>query len=183
MIGRVKQFWRALRAKITDSDRVFISKYLNAKEQGLFFAMQIFDQRHALNVAYTAKLIQKEQSIKNIDEFLLIKACLLHDIARTKKDICLGDKVINVLITKFASQKSKNWAENAKYLSKIKQKSFWQRRKYALYLYYYHAQIGADMLAEIGLDKVSQIVRYHHANLKSNISQELKILRQADNLN
>lgn len=183
MIRRIKQFWRAFKAKITDEDKFFIGKYLNEEEQKLFFNMQVFDQRHSLNVAYTAGLIIKEQKIEDIDEDLLFKACLLHDIARTKQDICLGDKVVNVLISKIAPKKSKIWAEQAKVLSKIERKSFWQKRRYALYLYYYHAQIGAEILAKMGLSELSEIVRYHHIDLENKINRELIILCQADNLN
>lgn len=118
MIRRVKQFWRAIKAKITDEDKLFIGKYLNEEEQKLFFNMQVFDQRHSLNVAYTAGLIIKEQKIEDIDEDLLFKACLLHDIARTKQDICLGDKVVNVLISKIAPKKVKYGLNKLKFYQK-----------------------------------------------------------------
>ncbi|HJG06866.1 MAG TPA: HD domain-containing protein, partial [Megamonas hypermegale] len=100
MIQRIKQFVRAVKARLNDDDLNFINAYLNAKEQNLFFAMQIYDQRHVLNVAYTAKkLMQRNHS--NVNERLLLKACLLHDVGRTANDIFLLDKVFAVLLDKY----------------------------------------------------------------------------------
>lgn len=36
MIKRIRQFWRAIKAKLTVEDKVFIDKYLNDEEQILF---------------------------------------------------------------------------------------------------------------------------------------------------
>ena len=105
MIKRIRQFWRAIKAKLTVEDEVFIDKYLNDEEQKLFFAMQVYDQRHVLNVAHTAKKIIEQNQYENIDYNLLIRACLLHDVGRTAKDICLMDKVTSVLLGKIFTTK------------------------------------------------------------------------------
>ena len=105
MIKRIRQFWRAIKAKLTVEDKVFIDKYLNDEEQKLFFAMRVYDQRHVLNVAYTAQKIIEQKQYENVDYNLLIRACLLHDVGRTAKDICLMDKVTSVLLGKFLPQK------------------------------------------------------------------------------
>ena len=63
MIKRIRQFWRAIKAKLTVEDKVFIDKYLNDEEQKLFFAMRVYDQRHVLNVAYTAQKNYRARSI------------------------------------------------------------------------------------------------------------------------
>lgn len=183
MIKRVRQFWRAIKAKLTVEDKVFIDKYLNDEEQKLFFAMRVYDQRHVLNVAYTAQRIKKQEQYKNIDDDLLIRACLLHDVGRTAEDICLMDKVINVLLGKFLPQKSKRWASMAKGLKANKAKSFWQKRRYALYIYYNHAQLGAEKLNELGLNDIAEIIRYHHDNIDNKACSELQILCLADSLN
>lgn len=57
----------------------------------------------------------------------MIRACLLHDVGRTAKDICLMDKVTSVLLGKFLPQKSKQWANRAEKLKLNKEKSFWQK--------------------------------------------------------
>lgn len=183
MIKRVRQFWRAIKARLTAEDKVFIDKYLNDEEQKLFFAMRVYDQRHVLNVAYTAQKIRKQEQYKNVDDNLLMKACLLHDVGRTAEDICLMDKVINVLLGKFAPQKSKIWADRAKILNAYKKKTFWQKRKYALYIYYHHASLGAEKLNKIGLNNIAEIIRYHHDKIDNKACSELQILCLADSLN
>ena len=55
MIKRIRQFWRAIKAKMTVEDKVFIDKYLNDEEQNYFCPLRVYDQRHVLNVAYTAQ--------------------------------------------------------------------------------------------------------------------------------
>lgn len=89
--------------------------------------MRVYDQRHVLNVAYTAQKIIEQNQYENIDCNLLIRACLLHDVGRTAKDICLMDKVTSVLLGKFLPQKSKQWASEAEKLKLNKEKSFWQK--------------------------------------------------------
>ena len=70
MIKRIRQFWRAIKAKLTVEDKVFIDKYINDEEQKLFFAMRVYDQRHVLNVAYTAqKIIEQKQYENAIAQF------------------------------------------------------------------------------------------------------------------
>ena len=133
MIKRIRQFWRAIKAKLTVEDKVFIDKYLNDEEQKLFFAMRVYDQRHVLNVAYTAQKIIEQKQYENVDCNLLIRACLLHDVGRTAKDICLMDKVTSVLLGKFLPQKSKQWASEAEKLKLNKEKSF-SKNQYEFYV-------------------------------------------------
>lgn len=183
MIKRVRQFWRAIKAKLTVEDKAFINKYLNDEEQKLFLAMRVYDQRHVVNVAYTAQKIIEQNQYKNIDYNLLMRVCLLHDVGRTAKDICLLDKVTSVLLGKFLPQKSKQWASMAEKLKLNKEKSFWQKRRYALYIYYNHARLGADKLDELGLNDIAEIIRYHHDKVDCNACSELQILCLADSLN
>ena len=175
MKQRIIQFWRAINASLNDTDFTFIKKYLNEQEQNLFFAMQIYDQRHVLNVSYTAKNLMKNYQV---DENLLLKACLLHDIGCTAKDICLLDKIGAVLIDKFSPSLAHKLAKYNKNSS-----SFWQKRRHALFIYYNHAFIGAENLQKIGLNQIADIIKYHHSPKKQNDCQELIILRKADSLN
>ena len=177
MIERVRQFWRAINAKLTTEDYIYIRSKLNEREQQLFFAMRIYDQRHVLNVAHTALNLSKNYADVNID--LLEKACLLHDVGRTAKDICLMDKVFAVLIHKLAPSLAKKLAQQ----NNSEHKSFYQQRKHALFIYEYHAEIGAAKLNAIGLKEIANIIKYHHAKPKADNCVELKILQQADSLN
>lgn len=111
MKQRIIQFWRAVNASLNDKDIAFVNRYLNEKEQKLFFAMRIYDQRHALNVSYTACDLMKN---RHVDEKLLLKACLLHDVGRTKRDICLLDKVFAVLLDKYLPKTARKLAKYEK---------------------------------------------------------------------
>lgn len=177
MIKRVRQFWRAINAHLTEEDYIYIRSKLNDDEQKLFFAMRIYDQRHVLNVAHTALDLSKNYA--DVDINLLERACLLHDVGRTAQDICLMDKVFAVLIHKFMPNFAKKLAEQ----NNDEAKSFWQKRTHALYIYEHHAEIGATKLRAIGLNKIADIIRYHHATPKKSDRVELKILQQADSLN
>ncbi len=180
MIQRVIQFWRAVNASLNDEDYVFIRQYLNKREQRLFFNMNLFDQRHVLNVAYTAEKLCRQTDIHvAVNRKLLLRACLLHDIARTKDVICLWDKVICVLLAHFFPHSAEKYCMTHRFNNM----SFWQKRRYALYIYYHHAQIGAALLSQMGLDEIASIVARHHSPRQIDDSEELNILRQADSLN
>lgn len=64
----------------------------------------------------------------------MIRACLLHDVGRTAKDICLMDKVTSVLLGKFLPQKSKQWASEAEKLKLNKSKVFGKKKICFVYL-------------------------------------------------
>lgn len=175
---RVIQFWRAINAHLSGSDFDFINIYLNKKEQNLFFAMRLYDQRHVLNVAYTARRLAQKNSA-NINEKLLMKVCLLHDVGRTAEDIFLFDKVFAVLLDKYLP---KTAHKLAKY-NNSRNRSFWKKRRHALFIYYHHAAIGAEKLQKIKLYDIAEIIKYHHAPPKYGDCRELIILRKADSLN
>ena len=181
IIQRIKQFWRAVNASLNAADTAFVKDNLNEVQQRLFFSMNVFDQRHVLNTAYTALKIQRAEQLP-LDEELLIRACLLHDIARTKADICIWDKVANVLLAHFAPQQAKRIANTAASL-KDEHRGFWARRRYAVYIYYRHAQLGAAKLRMLGMDDIAAVIEHHHDTEKSSDSPELHILRRADSLN
>ena len=65
--GRIKQFFRAITAKVTVEDGKYISAHLNAEEQKIFFAMSIVDQCHSLHTAYTIeRLIIEDKRGANV---------------------------------------------------------------------------------------------------------------------
>ena len=167
IIKRGKQFFRALFAKITPEDRQYISLYLNAEEQKLFFAMSTIDQFHCLNVAYTiGKFIIEDK--KNIDRKFLIRCALLHDIGRVDGDLNIFQKVFVVLVMKFAP----NFAIKLE-----------RQGNHAIYIYNHHAEIGARKLQKINLFREAKIIAKHHSPPSSEDPDELKLLRLADEKN
>ena len=181
IIQRIKQFWRAANASLNADDAAFVKANLNEVQQRLFFRMNVFDQRHVLNTAYTALKIQRAEHLP-LDKELLIRACLLHDIARTKEDICLWDKVANVLLAHFAPHQAKAIARAAASL-KNRRRNFSERRRYAVYIYYHHAQLGAAELRSLGMDDIAAVIEHHHDAEKCSDAPELCVLRRADSLN
>ena len=171
MIKRIRQFFRAVAAKITEADRVYVTEHLEDAPQELFFAMDTIDQRHALNVAHTAEKLAA--TFAAVDRRLLIRAALLHDVGRRKGDMGLFGKTFAVLADKFFP--NENDGKNFFPLPK--------KLKHIMYVYRRHAIIGAESLAKIGLVREADLIRRHHDAEKISDSDELKILRRADEMN
>lgn len=173
MIKRIKQFYRAVTADLSEDDRAFLKKYLSVQETALFYKMNVYDQRHVINVAYSAEKLAKKGKI---DKSLLLRAALLHDVGRSADFICLWDKVVFVLLS----------AMPAVFLQKAAKSGrggFIGRRRKALYICLNHAEVGAQKLEQIGQIKLAQIVRRHHDKPSKDDSEELTLLRRADEIN
>lgn len=175
MLKRVKQVIAAVTAVITLEDELFLKKYLDTKEQTLFWGMNLPDQRHVLNVAYTALELAKNQ--EKIDEKLLIKCALLHDVGKIKGDVSTADKIMTVIGHKLSPQWAKNWG-------RLGRGNKLANLRHAFHIYFHHAQRSATMLEKIGANsQVVNIVAKHHKAPEVNDPLELVILRQADDLN
>ncbi len=167
VIKRIKQFFRAISAKLTIDDKKYISTHLSPKEQKLFFAMDVVDQYHSIRVAYTIERFVIEDS-QGIDKEFLIRCALLHDIGRVKGDMSTFGKVFVVLI----SAVSKNFADKLE-----------RNGNHMIYIYRHHAEIGAKKLQDIGLYREAKIIAKHHSPPSDDDSRELKLLRIADDKN
>ena len=165
--GRIKQFIRAVTARVTVEDGKYISAHLSAEEQKLFFAMSIADQAHCLRTAYTIeRLIIADK--RGVDKEFLIRCALLHDVGRRAGDLTIKGKIFVVLVTTFAPKFAERLELNV---------------NRALYVYHHHAELGAQKLQRIGLFKEAKIIAKHHAPPKPDDPLELKLLRMADNEN
>lgn len=164
---RIKQFIRAVTAKVTVEDGKYISAHLNGEEQKLFFAMSVADQAHSLRTAYTIERLIIEDK-RGVDREFLIRCALLHDVGRRAGDLTIRGKIFVVLITTFAPKIAERLEING---------------NHALYVYHHHAELGARKLQQIGLFKEAKIIAKHHAPPKSDDPLELKLLRIADNEN
>ena len=164
---RVKKFYRAISAKLTADDQIYISTHLSAQEQKLFFAMDVVDQYHSLKVAYTIERFAIEDK-QGIDREFLIRCALLHDIGRVKGDMSTLQKVFVVLISAFFPNFADKLERNGSHI---------------LYIYRHHAEIGAKKLQEIELYRESKIIARHHSPPSDDDPRELKLLRIADDKN
>ncbi|SDF31277.1 HDOD domain-containing protein [Sporomusa acidovorans] len=175
MNKRVKQVVAALTAKVNRPDRRFVEKHLNEAQAAFFWRMNLPDQRHALNVAYTARKLATVQ--ETINQELLIKCALLHDVGKIKGDVSTADKIITVILDKFVPAWAKSWGRMGRG-GKI------DNLRHAVYIYYNHAARGAAMLKAAGLpEQLIEIVARHHEAPAEGEPPELTLLRIADNLN
>lgn len=164
---RIKQFIRAVTARVTVEDSKYISAHLNAEEQKLFFAMSVVDQAHSLRTAYTIERLVIEDK-RGVDKEFLIRCALLHDVGRKAGDLTIKGKIFVVLITSLAPKFADRMEING---------------NRALYVYHHHAELGAQKIQRIGLFKEAKIIAKHHAPPKPDDPLELKLLRLADNEN
>jgi len=165
----------ALTAHITHEDRRFIAQHLDPAQAALFWQMNVPDQRHALNVAYTALKLAADEH--RIDRDLLIRCALLHDVGKVKGDVSTADKIMTVILDKFAPHWARQWGRKGR---GGKLANF----RHAVYIYYNHAARGAAMLQAIGAGaKMVGIVAGHHEAPAAGEPPELGIIRRADSLN
>jgi len=174
MLKRVKQLMAAVTAKITLEDRRFIEQYLQGKEQPLFWAMNLPDQRHALNVAYTAQQLGSKH--KHIDRNLLIKCALLHDVGKIKGDVSTIDKIMTVIGHTVAPNWAKHWG-------RLGRGSKLANCRHAFYIYFHHARRSAALLKTIGASsQMIEIISKHHQAPADDDPLELVLLRTSDEL-
>ncbi|MBU2702630.1 putative nucleotidyltransferase with HDIG domain [Sporomusaceae bacterium BoRhaA] len=179
MFKRVKQFLRALTAKIDQADEDFLSHYLTTTEQALFQQMTLPDRRHSLNVAYCAQQLMKP--MMHSKQRLLVRSALLHDIGRAEKNLSTAMKVMAVLFSAAFPNFSRRWSETkgTKYI-KYDLANFRQ----VLFVYYHHGEMGACRLQKLGAEpEIIELVAKHHDLPAADDSPELVILRQADQMN
>ncbi len=164
---RIKQFFRALTAKVTPDDGKYLAAHLNAEEQRLFFSMSTADQYHSLLTAYTIErlVIQDKQGI---DREFLIRCALLHDIGRVKGDMGIFGKIFTVLVTELAPG----------FADKLERQG-----NRLMFVYRHHAEMSGRKLQQIGLFKEAKIVAKHHSPPTADDPYELKLLRLADEAN
>ncbi len=164
---RIKQFFRALTAKVTPDDGKYLAAHLNHDEQKLFFAMSTVDQCHCLHTAYTIERLVIEDK-QGIDREFLIRCALLHDVGRVEGDLNLWGKIFTVLVTDFFP----SFADKLELQGNQK-----------IYIYRHHAEIGGRKLQQIGLFREAKIIAKHHAPPAAGDPYELKLLRLADSEN
>lgn len=174
MANRVKQVMAALTAKVTSADVLFVSGYLTAAEQVLFFGMNLPDQRHVLNVAYTALKFAK--AYQRVDTHLLVRCALLHDVGKMKGDVSTMDKIITVIGHHFAPDWAKKWG-------RLGRGNRFRNIRHAFYIYFHHAHRSGTMLKAIdSCPKVIEIVAKHHQAPEGDDPLELMLLRKSDDL-
>ncbi|AIS51964.1 hypothetical protein TKV_c07810 [Thermoanaerobacter kivui] len=93
-MNRIKQYFKAKKAKIYKEDYKFLMGFLNEKELEYFNKLPVYEKRHFLDVCYY--LIDKYR----VEEYDLLKAALFHDIGKIKTKITPTKKAIAVILNK-----------------------------------------------------------------------------------
>jgi hypothetical protein len=76
---RLRQFFAALTARLSQDDRAVVARALSPAERCLFERMPRYDQRHCLDVYNTLRAAGH-------DDAVLLKAALLHDCGKVGDD-------------------------------------------------------------------------------------------------
>ncbi|SEO87650.1 HDIG domain-containing metalloprotein [Propionispora vibrioides] len=174
MFSRVKQVISALTASINRHEEEFANRYLRPGEQELFWGMSMAEQRHALNVTYTALSFSGRLAI---DIHRLIRCALLHDVGKRRGDINTAGKIMAVLAHACAPAWAEAWGRQGR-------GTFPANLRHAFYIYFNHAERGAALLSQVGTEpEIIEIIRRHHKAPAKDDPPELCLLRKADNMN
>lgn len=174
-LGRVGQFWRAIRAAVTPGELDWVRKQLPQRAWPLFFGMHPADQRHVLNVAGTALELAEQEP--GADKALLTRCALLHDAGRRRGALDIWGKVWAVLAERCLPLGLR------RRLRRRQVRSLLDRPGYALYVYREHPRLGAEMLRRLGLFAEADIIARHHEPPAEGEPIELTLLRRADEMN
>lgn len=169
MIKRIKQFFAALFAKLTNEDEKYIRSLLNAEEYCLFDEMSTGDRYHSLKVSR----LLGELSPPDCDEKFLRRLGLLHDIGRDGKSVGTLGKVFFVLVRAFLPS----------LLDKAREDKTKNDILHLLYVCKEHPKLSEKKLRNIGDDKEASIIAKHHEREREDDEIELKLLRIADEAN
>ena len=170
-IGRLRQGLRALTAWGRPVDFLLAESVLSPAEMALFRRLRRSEQLHSLRVL---RAIQAEGEH---DPALLV-AALLHDVGKTVAPFTLPDRVIVVLVRKFAPDAFYRWGAQA-------EPRGW-RRPFAISLR--HPQWSAEMLAAAGSQPLAVELARRHADPlpaapRDETERLLLVLRRADDAN
>jgi hypothetical protein len=160
-VSRVRQFWAAVRARVSEDETALLAQHLDPSQRDLFRAMSPIDQRHCLDVFNT--LLQQGHSDSD-----LLQAALLHDVG--KRGICLWHRVASVLLEAFCPTLLEKLAVNHP-----------QSWLYGFYIYRYHADLSAELAERSGCSpSVVELIKRHHTPSEN---EQAKALWEADQLN
>ena len=150
---RINQFVHAKSSKMSYSDIEFVRRYLTKPEQVLFYRMRTFDQSHGVMMAH--KCLDKCKNYKWVDENILVRSALLHDVGKAFYNVSLLLRSIYVLLNKF---------NNGKFLSSIAKQNSKILVLRKLYILKNHPAVGAKMLSDI-IDEpeIIEVVNGHHS--------------------
>jgi hypothetical protein len=154
---RVRQFFGALRPRVSVRERIEAYPYLTEKQQRLFETMTLRDQAHGIHV-------MRHVRAQAGDDKALCAAALLHDCGKGKVD--LWHRVVFVVLgvmpftrERIASRHGAEWRQ-------------------AMWRLLHHPALGAHLVAQTGADP--EIVRMIREQDAPAADGRLAILQAAD---
>ena len=156
---RVRQFFGALRPRVTDADRGEAYGYLDARLRGVFESMMMRDQQHGIIV------FRRVRAAASPDDCALLAAALLHDCGKGR--VMLWQRVAHVLLMAATPSLDRRLASE---LGAAWRQAFWRLRE--------HPRLGAEIVAAAGADPdVVRLIREQDAPA---LDARLAILQAAD---
>lgn len=158
---RARQFWAALRPRVSAAEWALVRSVLGPGELALFARLPRAYQRHGLNV------LHQVQAAGGTDSALL-RAALLHDAAKGI-DVRLPHRVLVVLLARFAPG----------LLARLGRDAAGWRRPFCVHCN--HAALGAELARAAGAPALTvALIALHHAPPAPGDSEALRLLREAD---
>lgn len=157
MFYRVKQFMKAITAKVSPEEKQWVKRYLSETEYSLFIRLKIYEQRHCIDVA----CLLKEKTQEDPE---MIRLGLLHDIGKIVYPLNPIEKSLMVVLDKLSNRKISQF----KKMKMVK-------------CYYGHPQLGYELLKQQGQydEDFLEIIKQHHLE---GHAPKLLLLQEADNL-
>ena len=157
VMHRMRQFFAALRPRVSEDNRRDAYRYLSPEQQGLFESMMLSDQQHGIRVyGHTRDACGEDPA--------MFTAALLHDCGKGR--VLVWQRVAFVILgavpgwrARIATERGAEW-----------RRAFWRLL--------HHPSIGADMVAATGADPdVVRMIREQDAPVPD---ARLAILQAAD---
>jgi len=163
VLHRAWQFFRALFARVDESEYALVGAHLPPERVALFHRMHRVDQRHCLDVFYALRNT-------GCTDPVLLEAALIHDAGKAIARITIWHRVCFVLLGRFAPRR----------LARLAGDGQGWRAPFAAYLS--HAERSARLAQKAGsAPEVVACIREHHRS-ESNDSRSAT-LQWADEQN
>lgn len=174
---RVRQFFRALAARVSDEELEQAANILTPASLPLFHSMAAQDQRHALEV-YRALCRAGHTNPQ------LLAAALLHDAGKAAARLPAWQRAIIVLLERFAPRLLVRLSQGEPQGHALSLPKGWRR---PFIVHARHPEIGARWAEEAGCPPLTvALIRRHQDRLedcRTEKDQLLAALQAADNLN
>jgi len=174
---RVRQFLRALAARVSKKELEQVACILRPASLALFRSMAIQDQRHGFDV-YTAL---RQAGHDNPD---LLAAALLHDVGKAAARLSVWQRAVIVLLNRFAPRLLARLSQGEQDGHALSLPKGWRRPFVA---HARHPEVGAHWAQEAGCSPLTvALIRRHQdriSNCRTEEDQLLSVLQAADNLN